>query len=115
MRWFALGAVVLLASGCSLGGPSVGGGGTLPTGRSVEAKSDRAYRTVVTDTIGEDTRSIRMGTFLPRKVVVRPGSIELDGVPVAMIPETTKSVAVAEEDGRLHIDADGNRVYEGSF
>ena len=110
MRRFALAACVLSA-GCRVIGPVGGAGGTLQSGRLVEATSDRPYRTILVSSVGRDTGSITIGTFSPRKVVVGPTSIEIDGKSVATIPESAESVTVAEEDGRLRVVADGATVF----
>ena len=67
------------------------------------------------NSVGGDTESIRIGTFSPRRVLVGPTSIEVDGKAVATIAEEAKSVTVAEEDGRLLIEADGATVYDAEF
>ena len=95
--------------------PGGGAAGTFPSGRSIAANSDRPFRTVMVKSIDGDTESIRMGTVSPRKILVEPTSIEVDGEPVAEIAETTKSVEVAEDDGRLKITADGTTVYDAEF
>lgn len=114
MRRFALAACMVSAAGCSIDSPG-GAAGTLPSGRSIVATSDRPFRTVMVKSLDGDTESIQMGTVSPGKILVEPMSIEVDGDPVAEIPETTKSVEVAEDDGRLKITADGATVYDAEF
>ncbi|HEX6984454.1 MAG TPA: hypothetical protein VF170_03720 [Planctomycetaceae bacterium] len=117
MRRFALAACVL-SSAVSLAGCEVvvsGTGGTLPSGRSVTVSSDRPFRTVRAEPIGRDTESVAIGTFGPRKILVEPTEIKVDGTPVAAIPEATKAVTIADEDGRLRIAADGATVYDAEF
>ena len=113
MRRIALAACVLSSAGCSIDLPVVGAGGTLQSGRSVSVTSDRPYRSFRMDSVGGDTESIRLGTVSPRKILVEPTSITVDGEPVATIPASTKEVTVAEDDGRLRIAADGDVVYDG--
>lgn len=108
-------AAGLTTAGCSIDLPTVGCGGRLQSGRSISVTSDRPYRSFRSESVGPNTESIQLGTFSPRRILVAPTDVEVDGTRVATIPEETKSVTVAEEDGRLRIAADGTTVYDAKF
>lgn len=117
MRRFAF-AVCLFSVVASLHGCEVlvsGTGGTLASGRSVTASSDRMFRSIRCETVSADTESVTIGTFDARTILVGPTSIEVDGTPVAAIPAATTSVTIADKDGRLKIAADGATVYDAEF
>lgn len=108
-----LAAVCLAGCGVSMSGN--GAGGTLPSGRSVDVTSDRAFRTINCGLCGRDTSLVTLGTFTPRHVRIAPTTIEMDGTRVATIAASTKSVSVAEQSGRLVICADGAPVFNTKF
>lgn len=86
----------------SLGGGAAGG--TLPSGRSISAKSDTPSLRCDFQT---DTATIVGGG---RTIVVRPERLEVDGEHAADIAADALEISVSLRRGQIHIIADGSPV-----
>lgn len=92
----------LVISAVFFGHSSVGG--SLAGGRSVSASADCCYMGMETDA---DTATIRTAG---RTIIVAPTTLRIDGLSVASIPATTKSVSISVENGEVEFLVDGRVV-----
>jgi hypothetical protein len=99
------GLLLLLLVG--LGLASLGGGAaevTLPSGRSISAKSDTPSLRCDFQT---DTATIIGGG---RTIIVRPERLEVDGQHAADIAPEARDISVSLRRGQVHMVADGSPV-----
>lgn len=109
--WTAVLLAGCLLAGCSVAtnGPS---GGTLASGRTISAESDRLLRTIRCTALSPNTEAVAIGR---RKLVIEPAAIQIDGTEVVPISAAARSVTVAERGGRLLVTADGQTVYDDEY
>jgi hypothetical protein len=94
-------ALLVLAIGFVSGGSA---GGTLATGRSVQATSDSWQ---LSSQFSADTATIDTAGYT---IVVAPAHLQVDGQTIAPLHPAAKAVTVHVEDGTITFTADGTSV-----
>jgi hypothetical protein len=103
--WFAAAAFLVIVGVLVLGALAGGScGGTLATGRGVNARSDSWY---MSSAFSNDTATIRTAG---RTIVIAPTNVQVDGRTLTAIDASVKSVDVIVEGNAISFVADGRKV-----